>query len=140
VETYTIRNNWDLEPFVKIGSFKFGDDYTKYLNSLQLWDEKDQRDDELTLDIIGTDSFLITDETHRIRQVTCKDECNYKGVNLIGKHLEEVESILNVKAVYDDYLMDQDVYLIDEFGMTLWVNDGIVVTVGCSVYIDPDEI
>jgi hypothetical protein len=137
------KNDWVLEPFVRVGIFKFGENYSTYLripDLLEPWDEEDQREDTIVFDVVGTSSYISVDEKGKIDTVYCRDECNYTGVNLIGKPLEEVESVLKVKAIYDENLAEQDIYTIDELGLTVWVKDGLVSIIDCSIYIDPNEV
>jgi hypothetical protein len=135
-------NNWELEPFDRVGAFKLGSDVNHYIDTYELSLRPIESDnpEDFTFDIGETDSFLRTDYDKHILSVTCEDECRYKGVNLIGKPLEDVELLLQAKAVYDDQMCDQEIYVIDQLGLMLWVDDGIVVTVNCSIYIDPDEV
>jgi hypothetical protein len=141
METYLDKvNNWEMEPFTKVGVFRFGEFYKEYQNLLQPWDEEDQLEDSITFYIVGTDSYLTADENDKIESITCKEECNYKGVNLIGKTFKEVESILNAKAVFDENLANQDIYDVNDCGLMLWVKDDVVVSIDCNRYIDPDEV
>jgi hypothetical protein len=141
MKTYLDKvNDWELKPFTKVGVFEFGHCYEEYQSLLQSWDEERQLEDSTTFYIVGTNSYLTADNNKNIESITCKEKCNYKGINLIGKTLKEVESILNVKAVFDENLADQDVYDVDDCGLMLWIKDNAVVSIDCNRYIDPDEI
>jgi hypothetical protein len=136
------KNDWELVPFTKVGAFKLGSELTfEFIkkHNLEMWPIESNTQDEFSYYIGGTDSFLTTDGDV-IKNVSCRDECNYKGVNLIGRPLEEVEILLQSNAVHDDYMIEHDVYLIDELGLMVWVKDGLVSIIDCSIYIDPDEI
>jgi hypothetical protein len=135
------NNDWELKPFDRVGAFKLGDDVNQYVEPYDLSLRPLESDDpeDFTFDIGATDSFLRADHHKNIVSVTCEDKCTYKGINLIGQLLEAVEVLLETKAVYNDQMCDQEIYVIDELGLMLWVDKGVVVTVNCSIYIDPDE-
>jgi hypothetical protein len=137
-----IKNDWSLEPFKGVGAFKLGEHVSSYLkipNLLEPWDEEDQDEDSISYNILGTRSYISADENGKIETVSCHEKCNFKGENLIGKSLKEIESILNAKAEYDDNLAEQDVYVIDELELMIWVKDGFVSIIDCGIYIDPNE-
>jgi hypothetical protein len=139
-----INNDWVLEPFIRVGIFPLGkqisSDFTKkFLEESS--DEETANENDTKFNILDSNAFLTIDENGLVKHVNCDDQCNFKGVNLIGKPLEEVESLLGYEAVA--YLPDiiVGVYDVDEIGVMLWVdNDGLVKTVDCGMYIDPDEI
>jgi hypothetical protein len=137
-----VENHWELEPFSKVGPFRLGSDVNEYIENykLSIWPLESENPEDFTFYIEGNHSFLATDQYKKITSITCKEECNYKGVNLIGRSLEEVEILLQAKAAYDDQMCDQEIYVVDELGLMLWVDNKIVVTVNCSIYIDPDEV
>jgi hypothetical protein len=140
----TINNDWVLEPFVRVGIFPLGkqisfDLMKEFLEKSS--DEETANARDTKFNILGANAFLIMDEHGRVKHINCDDQCNYKEVNLIGKPLKEVESLLGYEAI--SYMPDIVVgaYDIDELGVMLWVNDdGLVKTVDCGMYIDPDEV
>jgi hypothetical protein len=136
------KNDWELEPFIRVGIFKLGEPLSlNFIREyLKMWPTESNTQDEFPYDIIGTNSFLSTDCNDVIQHVSCRDQCNHKGTNLIGKSLEEVEVLLGYKTVVKYPLIDPDTYNIDELGLLIWVEEGLVVTVDCGIYIDPDEI
>jgi hypothetical protein len=135
------NNDWELEPFTRIGAFKLGDNVNQYIEfyKLSLRPLESDAPEDFTFDIGETDSFLRADYYKNIVSVTCEDKCIYKGVNLIGNSLKKIETLLKLKAVYNDQMCEQEIYVIDELGLMLWVDEGVVVTVNCSIYIDPNE-
>jgi hypothetical protein len=140
----TIKNDWTLEPFVRVGIFPLG----KIISSKvkkdfleQCPEEETANESDTKFKIIGANAFLTVDINGCVKHVNCDDECNYKGTNLIGKSLREVESLLGHKALA--YLPDIIIgaYDVDELGVMLWIdNNGLVKTVDCSMYIDPNEV
>jgi hypothetical protein len=137
---YIAEKDLVLEPFIKVGAFRFETHYSRYSGLLEPWDQEEEIEDSATFDMVGTESFLSTDKDGKIEHITCKDECNYRGVNLIGKSLDEVEKILGYEGVVTYPEINSDVHSIDKLGLTIWVEEGIVVTIGCMMYIDPDEV
>jgi hypothetical protein len=133
------KNSWNLEPFLRVGVFEFGKSVAPYVDAYNLipWEEG-QSEDAFQYDISGTESYISTDNG-KIVTVSCRDECNYAGKNLLGKTLDEIESILQKEAAFDENIMGQDIYEFDDLGLTIWFQENVAKSIDCSIYIDPDE-
>jgi hypothetical protein len=140
----TVKNDWVLQPFVRVGIFHLGrllpPEYKVEL--LEECPKDEVADEEDTkFNILGANAFLTVDKYDYVIHVNCDDECYYKGVNLIGQSLSAVEALLEYKVIVTFPDIDFNVYDIDELGVTLWVDENdIVKTVDCSRYVDPREV
>ncbi|WP_299223821.1 hypothetical protein [uncultured Psychroserpens sp.] len=96
--------------------------------------------------IDNPDISLYLDDNNKIESINCRDECLYKGRNLIGMTIEDFISHTGEKYYgevdildYEDDGIPQYVYEFDDIGLQVWCKNNIVVTIIASPEISDEE-
>ena len=79
-----------FQPFQGIGDFTFNESISNYLNSYEftIYPKEGEYDcDKYNIDNIDISLYL--DHNNIIESISCREECLYKGRNLIGMSIEE---------------------------------------------------
>lgn len=122
-----------LKPLISVGNYEFGANAKDYLRKKDYWlyyppyknlkteDYEDERD-----------GIKLGVENGKIISISCRKECVYQGVNLIGMFIDEFIKQFNVTPDEIDKLWvsekeQQEVYNFEKLGIMLWINDeGII--------------
>lgn len=136
-----------FQPFECIGEFVFGTSINDYKNEFKftLYPKEGTNDcDKYNID--NPDLSLYVDENNLIESINCRDECLYKGRNLIGMTIEDFISHTGEKYYgeidildYEDDGVPQYVYEFDDIGLQVWCKNNIIVTIIASPEILDEE-
>ncbi|UJH66381.1 hypothetical protein [Allomuricauda sp. SCSIO 65647] len=128
-----------FEPFVGIGDFELDTTIDKYLGDYNFKIlNKDGKYDCDKYIIDNPDMSLYVDENNIIESISCREECLYKGRNIIGMNIDEFINYYDIAPVGDVDIMPigeemQDVYEFDDIGLQVWcVNDKIVTIIAST--------
>lgn len=136
-----------LVPFECIGEFKFENLITGYSEKHSFEYLKDTDDIDLDSYIINEAgiSLYVNSKSQIIESISCKQECLYKGRNLIGMHIDEFVSHTGEKYYgeidevdFEEDNIPQYVYEFDDIGLQVWTKNDIVVTVIASSACEDD--
>jgi len=127
-----------LQPLVAVGSFEFVTPIKRYVEQFPFIHEVEQ-DDDYEVYSLETPLVEIYVEEGRIESVVCREECLYKGMNIIGMSIDQF--ISNYDAEYfgeiDELDFEEDdtpqyVYDFDSLGLLIWVKNDLIITVTAS--------
>ncbi|UMY65276.1 MULTISPECIES: hypothetical protein [unclassified Flavobacterium] len=120
-------------PFEQVGEFKLGTPINDYLKSFSFtFSEKDTITEWETYEL-QEEGLELYVENGLIVSICCRDECIYKGRNMIGMGIDEFLSAFSVHSSSSNKIhLDDDesqfVYDIDEMGLQVWSRNGRIVT------------
>ncbi len=136
-----------FQPFLGVGDFMFNKSIYNYLDTFEFKIyRKDGDNDCDKYRIDNPDISLYLDDNNKIESINCRDECLYKGRNLIGMTIEDFISHTGEKYYgevdildYEDDGIPQYVYEFDDIGLQVWCKNNIVVTIIASPEISDEE-
>lgn len=147
-----MHEDYKLVPHISVGRFKFGEKISKYISDIDYNFTKGEDDwDWHQYELVNPQMNIYVDED-KIVSIACRKKCMLFGSNIIGMSMSD---LINVTNAYPD--LDQTdtvftesenrkldnpqiVYEFDNFGMQVWVKNGVIVTVFCSPYENDTEI
>ena len=132
---------YDWIPNVGVGEFKFGEPVSQYVESGVLIINRFM--EELVGmsydDAEGT--INVCEENGMIEDIYCDKILTYRNQNLIGLHIDDAAMLLERKPSYGEPLDKSEIFddgrlevpaEFDDLGLTLWLDEGIVVSAAAS--------
>jgi len=130
-------------PNKSFGSIVLGDDINKYRTELNLQRIEDigENEDNFSYYLLGFDVSIDT-EDGKVSSVSVRDECIYKGINIIGMKITELADLLGCfdyqveeGIVHDDGDIRTPVHF-DKFGLQAWFSCNVLVTASIADYTE----
>ncbi|MFD2916841.1 hypothetical protein [Psychroserpens luteus] len=133
-------------PFIRIGDFTFESKINNYKSNFKFaYTPVNDSTEWETYEIEDLGLSLYVEEDN-ITSIVCRDDCLYKGRNLIGMTIEEFISHTEEKYYgeidildYEDDGVPQYVYEFDDIGLQVWCKNNIIVTIIASPEILDEE-
>lgn len=135
-----------LIPNVSFGNILFGDNIKNYSDRQYEYSDTIGKDAYSSYSFRETPVSAYVDKDGMIESISCKTECIWEGVDLIGLAYKRFNLLCPKPIAHNDrvwvYLnedqdeQEQDVYEYDELGLQLWVFDGTIVTALATSYQD----
>lgn len=136
-----------LDPGYSVGPFRLGDHIGPYCKQFDFEIETIGERDPTTFYSIGDDFTITLDDDGRIEALHCHGELLYRGANLIGMSLQQLEVHTDTTYVgepdslnWEDDDIPQIVYEFETLGLQVWIKREIVVTIIASTIweeVDP---
>jgi len=134
-----------LEPRTRVGDFEFNCLIESVISQFEFSHYTPKGEDYEVYEIEGHKTSIYVEEG-LITSINCKEECLYKGRNMIGM---EIDDFLNYygwepddepdELDFEEDDIPQYVYDFDEPDLQVWTKDGIIVTVIASNYIEEED-
>jgi len=120
-------------PLERVGPFKFGCSIKEYVQKYGLVNIPEEYNEKVDWEVYKfCEGDRIYTENGRIISVLCSSNCLYKGRNLIGMPIDQIQVILGCKPDNVEMLElsdgPQKIYDFEKLGLQLWVMGGNVVT------------
>ena len=126
--------NFEWIPLKQVGFFKFGDDVEVCIDKLtKVNEEKNEK--------VGWEVYTIDDldiriyaENGKMVSIACYGNFYYKGMNMIGCTIDDVNDLLEITPMddIDEIEIDDEIQRIYEYypvDLQIWTKDGEVVTI-----------
>jgi hypothetical protein len=128
-------------PNTSLGAIKIGDTINKYKIEIGAFMSCDDTSvPELVRYCIPLSQTYIDVENNKVSSKTSYDSCMYKGKNLIGMNIKELEELIDSRSIevgdpvlFDDGCVETPVDYID-LGLQAWFADDIVTYVSILNY------
>ncbi|WP_193368239.1 HEAT repeat domain-containing protein [Pelagibius marinus] len=141
------REGWELIPNISLGPFVFGTEIDEYVDRFAARFKEDPEagpEEWQTFSLPHSDDYLSVEEGVLVC-VTGYKGVIYKGVDLVGLTLAELEKLLGCPpddigptVEYENGEV-QTAYDFDDFGLGVWTADDKVVSVSCLDYREDTE-
>lgn len=132
-----------FQPREGIGEVYFGESKEKYFNVLQKSDELTSESEGYEVYELPEKDMAVYFEDGVVDSINCKEECLFKGRNIIGMSYTEFISYYDLEPDgepdeldFEEDNIPQLVYEFDDLGLQVWTKNDIVVTVIASNIID----
>jgi hypothetical protein len=138
---------WDWLPNIRLGPVVLGENIDIYINSLNVYLEDEEQDDmtDWVRYVVPDVDIYIDVENGKVVSVTSYGEFIYKGKNIIGMNVIDLDRILGCAAdevggsvVYDDGDR-RTPYEYFNLGLQVWTSKNIITSGSCLTYEDCDN-
>lgn len=135
-------SSWSWIPNEGLGPVKFECDINVYIKKLgALLDLSDEPDSTNWVQYHLPDREVFIDvESNKVVSILCYDEFLYKGNNLIGMRVADVDKLIECSpdeigepVIYDDGDV-QTPYEYMSLGLQIWFSNNQAVSISCSKY------
>ena len=133
-------------PFEKIGDFKFDSDIDMYKSQFNFIHTPIDVSTNWETYLLESEDLELYVELNRIVSIVCREECLYKGRNIIGMDIDqfirfyEINPIGEIDKLYVSDKELQDVYEFDDIGLQVWCTSSIIRTVIASGKSDDADL
>lgn len=132
-----------LNPGYSVGLFRFDEHISLYSGQYDFDIETTGECNPTTSYLLEEeDASLTLDEAERIEFISCHKELQFRGANLIGMSLRQVEIYTTASYVgtpdslnWEDDNIPQIVYEFESMGLQVWVKNDIIVTIIASAIL-----
>ncbi len=131
-----MKSQWIWKPNLSVGLIRLGDNISYYDSFNLIKGERDSTD-WISYKLPDLETYIDA-ENDIIVSISSFEEFYYKGINLIGIKVEDLENIFSCKpdeidepVLYEDGDI-QTSYTYNSLGLTIWINDNNkVVSASC---------
>jgi len=136
-----MKHKMDWVPVERIGPFRFENSIEEYLDKYHLVKVPEEFDEDVGWHVYSTDAegdFRIYVEEGSIVGIACYSDCWLNGVNLIGKTISEVVTLIGFTPCVDKNTIEIDeeqesIFEFEQVDAQVWVRQGKIVAVICGV-------
>ena len=127
---------WQWEPLISIGYIRFNEPIIPLIRKYKLQRKVEYEPPDWQVYEFPEDETLVNVEKSRVLSVSCYNNFFYKGKNLLGISLKEINDILGKEYEIDESIETQTLVIYDSMSLQLWFENGVTVSAMCYGFIE----